>query len=321
MSIEPEIDLHSYIASHSTPTNPKGACIFIGDTHAQLLKVQSLLTNIQNYIVININQEAWDNATFVFLGDYVDRGKYAKEMIEFLSSIQETKAENQSFYFLLGNHDFALMSFLELIPKPTKAENPEPYDLSYYIQRGDRFWKPKDPKDKEYAANNEILAQGYRYLFNFSTRRTFASYDVPFGNKVDFMEKMPEKHKQFYRSLDWIRILNIPNRGYGICVHGGFLPSTPIILQMEDLFNQKLHECIKQLCYRREVAEPPKEIIANDICLISGHHSIFKVGPSRLIVDTCAGFDENKLSGVILPPSTNQVESFLDGYVVIESSD
>ena len=315
--------IHNYLSDHSTQINPKGACIFIGDIHAQFSKLESLLRNIQGYIIGNISQEAWDNATFVFLGDYADRGIYAKETIEFLSTIDQKKLRDQQFYFILGNHDFALMSFLELVPKPLITNNPEPYDLTQFIQRGDTFWRPKNERDIKYIRESPMLAQGYRYPIRYQSENTFKSYKVPFGRKIKFMKTMPENHKQFYRSLDWIRVLNIPNRGYAICIHGGLLPDESAISQINDLFSKKLYGRIRQISCRKEVLPPPPDIKFNDICLVSGHHNIAEVvvGPSRLIIDTCGGKNDRKLSGVILPPSTNRVNSFLDGYAVIQSSE
>ena len=281
----------------------------------------SLLSNIKSYLVNKVNLEAWENATIVFLGDYVDRGKYAKELIEFFSTtIHQEKPPGQSIYFILGNHDFALMSFLDIVPRPTPEENPTAYDLSYFIEKGEELWKPKGKKDKKYMKKHLMLSQGYRYPHIFHCKNTFKSYGVSTYKRVKLMKAFPEHHKDFYRSLDWIRILNIPNRGYAICVHSGMLTDQSVISQIEDLNAKKLYERIHQTTYREEVVPIPSELQYDDICLISGHHSFVSIKPSRLIIDSCGGKDYRPLCAAVFPPSETQLNTFLDGHVIIESS-
>lgn len=52
---------------------PKGRIVFVGDTHGDLEASQKVINNYLN-----------PNTKIVFLGDYVDRGKYSKENVEYI---------------------------------------------------------------------------------------------------------------------------------------------------------------------------------------------------------------------------------------------
>ena len=49
----------------------------------------------------------------VFLGDYVDRGPDSRAVLELLTHLQRSRPNT---HFICGNHDFALMAFLGLLP-------------------------------------------------------------------------------------------------------------------------------------------------------------------------------------------------------------
>lgn len=48
---------------------------------------------------------------FVFLGDYIDRGDHSADVLETLSTVGQVG--EQAFDFLMGNHEAAMLSFLE----------------------------------------------------------------------------------------------------------------------------------------------------------------------------------------------------------------
>ena len=73
--------------------------ITIGDIHGEAIKLNSLLRKL------NLSQDD----TLVFLGDYIDRGLYSKQVINKL-------LELSSFChceFLMGNHEYYLLKMLE----------------------------------------------------------------------------------------------------------------------------------------------------------------------------------------------------------------
>ncbi|MCI5130291.1 MAG: serine/threonine protein phosphatase, partial [Candidatus Electrothrix sp. EH2] len=72
-------------------------CI-IGDIHGCLNSLQKLLKLIEN-----------EADTFVFLGDYIDRGSDSKKVIE---CILDFKKKHRQVITLLGNHEIMLFNYL-----------------------------------------------------------------------------------------------------------------------------------------------------------------------------------------------------------------
>ncbi|WPD23690.1 MAG: metallophosphoesterase family protein [Candidatus Electrothrix scaldis] len=70
----------------------------IGDIHGCLNSLHNLLNMIEN-----------EADTFVFLGDYIDRGSESKEVVE---TILEFKKKHRNVITLLGNHEIMLINYL-----------------------------------------------------------------------------------------------------------------------------------------------------------------------------------------------------------------
>jgi serine/threonine protein phosphatase 1 len=73
----------------------------IGDIHGCLGKLQSLISNI------NADPE---NDTIVFIGDYIDRGSAAREVIDYVIRL---KTEYKNVVCLLGNHEYMFLRYLD----------------------------------------------------------------------------------------------------------------------------------------------------------------------------------------------------------------
>ena len=71
--------------------------IAIGDIHGMFREVEKLLEHIDRFI-----ETKWGNDRFklIFLGDYIDRGPYSKQVIKKLRSL-----ESENFICLKGNHE------------------------------------------------------------------------------------------------------------------------------------------------------------------------------------------------------------------------
>ena len=69
----------------------KGKAVFVGDTHGDL---QATKVVIKNFLK--------DNFYVIFLGDYVDRGPFSKENIDYLLELKE---KNENLILLAGNHE------------------------------------------------------------------------------------------------------------------------------------------------------------------------------------------------------------------------
>lgn len=81
----------------------------IGDVHGRADLLSILLTQI------NAELESYDGHVWiVFLGDYIDRGRHSRDVVEGLSALKDT--QNCSYCFLLGNHEQTMLDFLADAP-------------------------------------------------------------------------------------------------------------------------------------------------------------------------------------------------------------
>ena len=89
------------------PRVPEGARVYvIGDIHGRL----DLLSQLRERIVMDSGNFTGERKVAVYLGDYVDRGPRAKEVIDLL--VDEPLAGFESVH-LKGNHENFLLDFLD----------------------------------------------------------------------------------------------------------------------------------------------------------------------------------------------------------------
>ncbi|MFH0787620.1 MAG: metallophosphoesterase family protein [Pseudomonadota bacterium] len=110
-----------------------GRILAIGDIHGCYAKLVSLMEKVN----LNPGKDA-----LVFIGDYIDRGDRAKEVVDYLI---ELKKRVPSTVFLLGNHEHMLLDYLS-------GENTNPFlfnggqkTLNSYLGKG-RLSYLQDPK-------------------------------------------------------------------------------------------------------------------------------------------------------------------------------
>lgn len=73
----------------------------IGDIHGCLEKLEKLLSRI------DIDSQ---NDTLIFIGDYIDRGRFGKEVIDYVLHL---KNKYKKLVCLLGNHENMFLNYLE----------------------------------------------------------------------------------------------------------------------------------------------------------------------------------------------------------------
>jgi serine/threonine protein phosphatase 1 len=81
----------------------------IGDIHGQVYKLRGLM----NKLYIN------DEDLIVFVGDYIDRGEYSFEVIEYLINLND----KYNCIFLKGNHEDMFMDFMSGINESLFVQN------------------------------------------------------------------------------------------------------------------------------------------------------------------------------------------------------
>ncbi len=92
------------VVNHMREIKAKPERLFvIGDVHGCLDDLKIMVDYIYKKALFN------ENDALIFIGDYVDRGPDSKGVIEYLISL---KKESQQVYFLKGNHEDMLLSFM-----------------------------------------------------------------------------------------------------------------------------------------------------------------------------------------------------------------
>lgn len=124
----------------------------IGDIHGHLSKLKKIISLIQ--------KDMKESDSFIFLGDYIDRGPASFEVIEYLIAL----SEKYKITFLTGNHEDMFMRFL------TKGDNYSNYirngggyTIKSYIENLKDFFIPESHKIffrnlKLYYENEEFIA-------------------------------------------------------------------------------------------------------------------------------------------------------------------
>lgn len=143
-------------------TIPEGFRVYaIGDVHGRLDLLQKLWAEIETDAA-NIELRK----VFVFMGDYVDRGRDSKGVIDFLLELKQ----NDDVVCLRGNHDQAVLDFIA--------------DANFY-----RTWKP-------FGAPETLLSYGVMPP-RFDNEAEFEKA------RNEFVSNCPQAHVQFLESLPY----------------------------------------------------------------------------------------------------------------------
>lgn len=193
----------------------------------------------------------------VFLGDFVDRGPDPKGTIDQVLDLVHRHPKTTA---VCGNHELAMLGALGWVPTPD------------YCQ-----WKD-------------------RWLEQYQSETTFASYGVPFGDIEQLAVRIPLSHREFLTNLPWI----VEHERY-VFVHAGLDSNIPSNVQLEILrrrdftLNRPPWLCSRTLA----LAGAPKDFKKT---IVSGHVHVpgVQFQKLRVRVDTSGGLGGD-LSGVFIP--------------------
>ncbi|MBN2040424.1 MAG: serine/threonine protein phosphatase [Spirochaetes bacterium] len=147
-----------------------------GDIHGNLVKLRNIYTEIQP--LIN------NDDTLVFLGDYIDRGKYSYEVIDFLIDI----SEKHSSIFLKGNHE-------DMFLKYQSGNNPE----NFLMNGGSETLKSY----KKNTGSTSSIPFSHQYFFEnlklYHETEEFVAVHAGLNPKINSIED------QSGHDLIWIR--------------------------------------------------------------------------------------------------------------------
>lgn len=146
--------------SGSYAAAPSGQCVYaIGDIHGCITPLQKLTSAIRRDA-----GRISENASLVFVGDYVDRGPDSLGVVDWLLTLSH---EFKS-HFIRGNHDQALLDFID---------DPQTY-LSW----------------KDFGASETLRSYGVAPPESLNA-------DVLVGLRDRFLKVFPEAHRRFFAQL------------------------------------------------------------------------------------------------------------------------
>jgi len=175
---------------NSATAIPEGTLAYaIGDIHGRADLLEDLLKQIErDAAASNANKRV-----LIFLGDYVDRGWQSKEV---LARLCDLKLEGFETAFLKGNHEEALLTFLD-----------DPLFLSSW---------------RQYGGLETLHAYGLKDL-NFQADETYMK-----NVHAEFEKALPAVHRAFLKALPISYEL-----GDYFFVHAGVRPGVPLEQQNE----------------------------------------------------------------------------------------
>lgn len=96
------------VAAPAAPAVPDGTIVWaVGDIHGRL----DLLLPLIEAIVADLRDAEATRKVVIFLGDYIDRGPDSRGVLKLLAGL--STAEDIEWRFLKGNHEQAMLGFLE----------------------------------------------------------------------------------------------------------------------------------------------------------------------------------------------------------------
>ncbi|TNE70803.1 serine/threonine protein phosphatase [bacterium] len=123
--------------------------IAIGDIHGCSLTLQALLTQLKPF----------EDRTFVFLGDYIDRGPNSKDAVSTLIAFAAT----HKCVFLRGNHEQMLLDVQNGEPNANWIANGGKMTVQSYLNDAKRFELPY--QHTHFFRNTKLFYEADSFLF------------------------------------------------------------------------------------------------------------------------------------------------------------
>jgi len=170
----------------------------------------------------------------------------------------------------------------------------------------ERLW---GSEDADAEALDDVHLQGRRwggqwYERSYGSSATFASYNVEKGDREGLRKCMPQEHLDFLQMCPWVHVEDHPLVGRCVFVHAGLEAdcSDDCAAQVSRLRDRDArHPQPEQLFGRHGVLHTPPQLSRRGITVVSGHHGRLSLRQHRVIVDNCAGDEQNALAAVVFP--------------------
>lgn len=152
--------------------------IFIGDIHGESIQLIDLIEGL--------NLKSTDD--LVFLGDYIDRGRYSKEVYDLLKQIYEALPQTR---FLWGNHDLMFYEWLA-------NKNPV-YGETY---EGQKTIKQFIPENSHVQLGKQHVLNEYKWLFDIMESHADYPEQVAVHGGLNFTKPDPIKGTNLYEKVN-----------------------------------------------------------------------------------------------------------------------
>lgn len=177
----------------SPPAPPAGVCVYaIGDVHGQRRELERLIAMIEDD-ARRVRAESGAEPLVVFLGDYVDRGRDSRGVLDLLCAMEARfdAGSGIACRFLAGNHEVAMLDFLR-----------EPATGADWLNFG-----------------------GVETLASYGVRASVGVSDPARCRALRdaLEERLPDEHRGFLESLEPMVVLG----GYAF-VHAGIRPGVSL---------------------------------------------------------------------------------------------
>ena len=206
--------------------------------------------------------------------------------------MKKSRKENTTF-FVIGNHDYALGHFLGLWEAPKGYSFKDTWENNPKVKKSQLWGDEENEEEIEIFKNMHLQGRRYgKYIYDSST--TFKSYGCEHGDYKSFLKAVPKEHKEFIREMPWV----FENSNY-IFVHAGLDKSIPFKQQMKDLMEKNTMISYNLSLSARNINYchfETKKIIC------SGHVMVDKVQflENRIMCDTSGGNSKYPISAVLL---------------------
>ena len=158
----------------------------IGDLHADIHCAKQWVYRSN---MVDLSSWKWigaDNAALVFMGDYVDRGPFGRQVLEFVRNL--TVSFPQKVVAMMGNHDLYTLADAMLPEGATLFMGAAVKDFSYAFVHPEEYlnWIPDAEKDDArtlmpsfFAALQQVYAQNYESAVMLKGQRSNTILDWP----------------------------------------------------------------------------------------------------------------------------------------------
>ena len=197
------------------------------------------------------------NRWIVFIGDLVDRGPDPKGAVDVYCDLA---AQHGKVTWVCGNHELAMAGSIGLIDVPEFVNWPE------------------------------------RWLPHYDADKTFASYNVPFGDLQALREALPEQHAQLMSDLPW----SVEHAQY-LFVHAALDSNLPFDTQV-NILRQRDYSLAHPVWLYDKSFVHGANLPDCPVTVVVGHVPLREVrfGPGIIGTDTTGGV-MGELSCVLLP--------------------